>query len=335
MQYRITLIPGDGIGPEITAATQDVLTACDLKIDWEVHNAGASVVETFGHVLPDSVLDSIRKNRIALKGPVTTPVGKGFRSVNVTLRKALDLYACMRPVRSFPGVASPWSNVNLTVVRENTEGLYSGMEHEVSPGIAVAFKVTTRQASEKIARFACEYAKKEGRRKITVAHKASVVRLSESLFRETVVKVAADYPFIEIGFLPIDNLAMALALDPTDFEVLLMENLFGDIVSDMASGLVGGLGLVPGANIGDRCAVFEAVHGSAPDIAGRGKANPTALILSAALMLHHIGERSHGERINEAVDRVLESGKVRTVDLGGTAGTKEMTQAIIEALPSA
>lgn len=333
MHYRFTLIPGDGIGPEITRAVVEILEACDLEIEWEEHNAGATVVEEFGQVLPPAVLESIRRNRIALKGPVTTPVGKGFTSVNVTLRKALNLYACLRPVRSFQGVTTPWSNVDLVVVRENTEGLYSGLEHMVSPGVAVGVKLVSREASERIARFAYDYAKAQGRRKVTVGHKAVIMKLSDGLFCDYVRHVADDYPFIETELLNVDNLAMMLAQDPNQFEVLLLGNLFGDIVSDMAAGLVGGLGLVPGANIGKKSAVFEAVHGSAPDIAGQGKANPIALLLSAAMMLHHVGERIQARRLNEAVDRVLEAGKVRTVDLGGTATTGEMTQAIIEALP--
>ncbi|MEO1268179.1 MAG: isocitrate/isopropylmalate family dehydrogenase [Myxococcota bacterium] len=271
--YRFTLLPGDGIGPEVTDAVVEILKACDLKIDWEVLNAGASVMDTYGVPLPKVVLDSIRRNRIALKGPITTPVGKGFTSVNVALRKALNLYASLRPVRSFPGVHTPWEGVDLVIVRENTEGLYSGLEHMVVPGVAVGVKMISREATTNIARFAFNYAKAEGRSKITVGHKAPVMALSDGLFIESVQAISEDYPFIEMEFLEADRVALQLAQDPSQFDVLLLENLFGDIFSDMGAGLVGGLGLVPGANIGDTCAVFEAVHGSAPDIAGQGKAN--------------------------------------------------------------
>jgi len=330
--YRFTLIPGDGIGPEVTDAVVEILKACDLKIDWETVNAGAGVVDTYGTPLPDAVLESVRRNRIGLKGPIMTPVGKGFRSVNVMLRAKLKLYASLRPVRSFPGVSTPWSDVDLVVVRENTEGLYSGLEHMVSPGVAVGVKVISRRASLDIARFAFNHAKTEGRRKITVAHKAGITKLSDGLFNRSVEEVSRDYPFIDLEFKQIDRVAMELAINPHRFDLLLLANLFGDIVSDMVAGLVGGLGLVPGANIGDKIAVFEAVHGTAPDIAGQGKANPIALLLSAAMMLHYIGERRQARRVNDAVDQVLEAGNIRTGDLGGTHGTADITQAIIEAL---
>jgi isocitrate dehydrogenase (NAD+) len=333
MHYRFTLIPGDGIGPEVTDAVVAVIEATGATIDWEVMAAGAAVADEKGTPLPDDVLDSIRRNRIALKGPVTTPVGRGFTSVNVTLRKKLNLYACLRPVKSFRGLSTPWSDVDVVVVRENTEGLYSGLEHLVVPGVAVAVKMVSREATQAIARFAFDYAKTEGRRRVTVAHKASVMRLTDGLFCDTIREVAENYPFVETEFLEVDNVALRLAQDPNQFDVLLLENLFGDIVSDMGAGLVGGLGLVPGANIGDTVAVFEAVHGSAPDIAGQGKANPIALLLSGALMLHHIGERRRADQINDAVATVLEQGKVLTPDLGGTASTGELTQALIEALP--
>jgi len=333
MNYRFTLLPGDGIGPEVTDAVLEILRACDLKIEWEKLNAGASIMEEYGEPLPKVVLDSIRRNRIALKGPITTPVGKGFTSVNVALRKALNLHASLRPVRSFPGVKTPWKDVDLVIVRENTEGLYSGIEHMVVPGVAVGIKMISREATAAVSKFAFDFAKNEGRRKITVAHKATVMALSDGLFMKTVQNIAADYPFIELEFIEVDRVALQLAQDPSVFDVLLLENLFGDIFSDMGAGLVGGLGLVPGANIGKECAVFEAVHGSAPDIAGQGKANPIALLLSAAMMLHHIGQRKQCQRINDAVDSVLSAGVVRTVDLGGTNGTAEITQAIIDALP--
>jgi len=333
MHYRFTLIPGDGIGPEVTASVVEILKACDLRIDWEEVNAGASVVEEFGEPLPGHVLESIRRNRVALKGPITTPVGQGFTSVNVGLRKALDLYASLRPVRSFRGVKTPWEDVRLVVVRENTEGLYAGLEHQVAPGVAVSINMITAQASAAIAQFAFEYAKTEGHRKITVAHKAGIMRLTSRLFLDTVRSVAADYPFIACEYLEMDNIALEIGRDPGRFDVLLLENLFGDIMSDIAAGLVGGLGLVPGANIGHKLAVFEAVHGSAPDIAGQNKANPIALLLSATMMLHYIGERRQCDRINEAVDAVLDAGIVRTGDLGGRSSTTELTHAIIDALP--
>ncbi|MBI5498879.1 MAG: isocitrate/isopropylmalate dehydrogenase family protein [Deltaproteobacteria bacterium] len=333
MEYRFTLIPGDGIGPEVTAATREVLRAAGLRIEWEIHDAGQVAVEQTGSPLPDAVLDSIRRNRIALKGPVTTPVGKGFSSVNVGLRKALNLYACLRPVRSLPGVASPWRDVDLVIIRENTEGLYSGLEHVVAPGVAVAVKIITREASRAIARFAFEHAKAEGRHRVTIAHKASVMRLGDGLFIDTVREVAADYPFIVTDAVEVDNVALQLAQDPSAFDVLLLENLFGDIVSDLGAGLVGGLGLVPGANIGDTAAVFEAVHGSAPDIAGKGRANPIALMLSAAMMLHHIGERRQATRIRESIATVLAAGRTLTPDLGGSASTMDVAAAIADALP--
>ena len=333
MSFRITLIPGDGIGPEVTAAVREVLRAAGLDIDWEVHEAGIKSVERGGATLPDSVLESIRRNRVALKGPVTTPVGKGFTSINVALRKALNLYACLRPVKSLPGVRSPWKDVDLIIVRENTEGLYSGLEHLVAPGVAVGVKIISREATRAISRFAFEYAQAEGRKKVTVAHKASVMRLTDGLFCDVAREVSANYPTIATEFLEVDNVALQLAQDPSAFDVLLLENLFGDIVSDMGAGLVGGLGLVPGANIGDEAAVFEAVHGSAPDIAGQGKANPIALLLSAALMLHHLGERRQAERIDEAVRTVLSAGRTLTPDLGGTSSTMDLAAAIAAALP--
>ncbi|MBN1947637.1 MAG: isocitrate/isopropylmalate dehydrogenase family protein [Bradymonadales bacterium] len=332
MSYQFTLIPGDGIGPEVTQAAVEVMAACDLSIEWDVQHAGATVVAAEGTPLPPRVLASIQRNRIALKGPVTTPVGEGFTSVNVALRKALNLYASLRPVRSLAGIATPWSQVDLVVVRENTEGLYCGLEHLVAPGVAVAIRLLSREATLRLARFAYEYARTERRKKVTVGHKADVVRLADGLFLDTVKEVSQDYPLIQTEVMTIDNLVMELALDPTRFDVILLDNLFGDIASDMAAGLVGGLGLVPGGNFGPGMAVFEAAHGSAPDIAGQGVANPIAVILSAALMLNHIGERRQGRRIEDAVRTVLEEGKVLTRDLGGSTSTAEMTQAIVEAL---
>ncbi|MEZ4472812.1 MAG: isocitrate/isopropylmalate dehydrogenase family protein [bacterium] len=334
MNHTITLLPGDGIGPEVTEAAVRIVEATGVKVTWESHEAGLRSVEAGRGTLPEEALDSIRKNRVALKGPITTPVGRGFSSVNVGLRKALDLYVSLRPVKSLPGLKTRHDDVDLVVFRENTEGLYAGREHEVVPGVVEALKIITAGASTRIARYAFEYARWTGRNKVTVVHKASVMRRSDGLFLDCARAVAADYPFIQVEEHPIDRVAMQLVLDPTRYDVLLMENLYGDIVSDLCAGLVGGLGIVPGANIGEKCAVFEAVHGSAPDIAGQGKANPTALTLSAALMLRHIGERVAAARIEAAIDAVLREGKVRTGDLGGTAGTRDITRAIIQALPA-
>ncbi|MCA9539166.1 MAG: isocitrate/isopropylmalate dehydrogenase family protein [Myxococcales bacterium] len=335
MRYTVTLLPGDGIGPEVTAATVRIVEATGVAIDWDTHQAGLLAVEAGGSTLPETTLDSIRRHRVALKGPITTPVGKGFSSVNVGLRKALNTYVSLRPVRSWPGLKTRHEGVDLVVFRENTEGLYAGREHEVMPGVVEALKIITADASRRIARYAFEYARWTGRRKITVVHKAAVMKLSDGLFLDMCREVAADYPFIEVEEQPIDRVAMQLVLDPSRFDVLLMENLYGDIISDLCSGLTGGLGITPGANIGDTCAVFEAVHGSAPDIAGQNKANPMALTLSAAMMLRHIGEQTAGARIEAAIARVLADGAVRTGDLGGRASTTEITDAIVAALPAA
>ena len=332
MEYTITLIPGDGIGPEVTGAALRVIRAAGVQVRWERVEAGASAIPTHGTTLPDAVLESIARNRVALKGPLTTPIGSGFASVNVALRKALDLYVSLRPVRSLPGIKTRHADVDLVIVRENTEGLYSGREHSVTPGVVEGLRIITRRASERIARFAFDYARHEGRRKVTLLHKASIMKLSDGLFLETSHRVSRQYPFVECEEMLIDNAAMQLVLDPTRFDLLLMENLFGDLISDLCAGLVGGLGVVPGANIGDQCAVFEAVHGSAPDIAGRGIANPTAVILSAALMLRHMGERDAAAGIVSAVDAVLTEGAQVTPDLGGHATTDGMTTAIIENL---
>ncbi len=330
MEYRITLIPGDGIGPEVTDAALQVIEAAGVSVSWERVLAGATAVEKHGTPLPESVLESIRRNRVALKGPVTTPIGTGFPSVNVSLRKALDLYASLRPVASLPGVKTRYENVDLVIVRENTEGLYSGREHTVVPGVVEGLKIITEKASRRIARYAFNYARHEGRRKITIVHKASIMKLSDGLFLSCANQVASDFPFVEVEDLLIDNACMQLVLDPGRFDLLLMENLYGDLVSDLCAGLVGGLGVVPGANIGDHYAVFEAVHGSAPDIAGKGLANPTALILSASLMLRHLGERTAAERIRRGVEAVLLEGRSVTKDLGGKAATSEMASAIAE-----
>jgi isocitrate dehydrogenase (NAD+) len=335
MPYDIVLLPGDGIGPEVTQATIRVVEATGVQIRWLEHPAGLAAVEKGKPTLPPEMLDAVKRHRVALKGPITTPVGKGFTSVNVGLRKALDLYVSLRPVNSLAGVKTRHDAVDLVVFRENTEGLYAGREHEVIPGVVEALKIITEGASRRIAKYAFEYARWRGRRRITVVHKASVMKLSDGLFLQACRQVAADYPFLQVEELPIDDCAMQLVLDPSRFDVLLMENLYGDILSDLCSGLVGGLGVVPGANIGDTAAVFEAVHGSAPDIAGQNKANPTALLLSACMMLRHIGENVAARRIEVAVDRVLGAGDVRTGDLGGKASTTQYAEALVAALPAA
>jgi len=332
LAHTATLIPGDGIGPEVTDAAVSVVAAAGVDISWERVDAGGEVAARYGTPLPESVLNSVRVNRVALKGPVTTPVGEGFGSVNVALRKGLNLYACLRPVRSLPGVRSRYQDIDLVVVRENTEGLYSGIEHLVVPGVAESLKIITEQASTRIAHFAFRYARQNGRRKVTAVHKANIMKVSDGLFLESVRRARRSYPDIEYEELIVDAVCMNLVRDPYRFDVLLMENLYGDILSDLCAGLVGGLGVVPGANIGDDCAVFEAVHGSAPDIAGKGIANPTACILSAAMMLDHIGERPAATRVREALSSVLAEGSVLTPDLGGHATTRQMTQATCERL---
>jgi isocitrate dehydrogenase (NAD+) len=335
MAHRVTLLPGDGIGPEVTAAARAVVDATGVAIEWRVVDAGQPAIERSGDPLPEAVFTAIRDTGVALKGPVTTPIGTGFTSVNVRLRKALDLYASVRPVRSFPGVVSRYEEVDLVIVRENTEGLYSGLEHEVVPGIIETLKVFTAKACTRIAEYAFMLARRDGRRKVSAAHKASIMRLTDGLFLDCCRNVAERYPDLVYEEVGIDSLCMQLAIDPIVYDVILLENLYGDIVSDLASGLVGGLGLVPGANIGTAAAVFEAVHGSAPDIAGKNLANPLALILSAALMLRHLGEGTAADQIVAAITAVLTAGKVRTRDLGGTAGTTDMRDAIIAALGTA
>jgi isocitrate dehydrogenase (NAD+) len=328
----VVMIAGDGIGPEAMAATQQVLAAAGARIDWIEAAAGLTAVERFGDPLPAETLQLIRRHRVALKGPCTTPVGKGFRSINVRMRQALELFAAVRPVRSLPGINVPFENVDLVVVRENTEGLYAGLEHRVVPGVIESLRIVTRTAAERIVRYAFELARAQGRRSVSFCHKAHVMPLSEGMFLAVARGVADDFPFIEFHDLYIDRLAMELSLDPTRFDVLVMENLFGDVVSDLCAGLVGGLGLVPGANIGSRYAVFEAVHGSAPDIAGKGLANPIALIRSAVMMLEHIGQRQIASRIEEAIRRTLPHKKLLTRDLGGEGNTVSLTQEIIARL---
>jgi isocitrate dehydrogenase (NAD+) len=331
---NIVLIEGDGIGPEVTAAACEVIAAAGVKIDWIRAEAGLAAAERHGEPLPEETLELIRRYRVALKGPCTTPVGKGFRSINVRLRQGLELYASVRPVRTLPGVKTPFDNVDLVVVRENTEGLYSGLEHQVVPGVIESLRVITRPAAERIVRFAFELARQTGRHRVTLCHKADVMRLSDGLFLDCAREVADEFPFIRYEETPIDNLCLQLALNPSQFEVLVMENLFGDVISDLCAGLVGGLGVVPGANLGSRYAVFEAVHGSAPDIAGQGLANPIALIRSAAMMLEHVGERRAAERIEQAVVRTLEARIGLTRDLGGDGTTATLTQQIIRNLAS-
>ena len=329
MPIPVVLIAGDGIGPEVTAATCAVVRAAGAEIAWVEAHAGVGAAQKLGDPLPEATLDLIRKYRVALKGPCTTPIGEGFRSINVRLRQALDLYASVRPIDSLPGVKVPYDNVNLVVVRENTEGLYSGLEHVVVPGVVEGLRIVTRAAAERIVRFAFELARQQGRHQVTFCHKADVLPLSDGLFLAEANAVADDYPFIQFHEIRVDALCMQLALDPTRFDVLVMENLFGDMLSDLCAGLVGGLGLVPGANIGTRYAVFEAVHGSAPDLAGKGLANPIGCLRSAVMMLEHIGERQAAQRIARSVVRTLQAGKGLTRDLGGDGTTASITEQLI------
>src|SRR5438874_429812 len=332
MAHRVTLIPGDGIGPEVSAAVLRIVEAAGVDIDWEQYIVGGHALDLAGSSLPEEVIESVRRNKIALKGPVATPVGGGFESVNVRLRKILDLYANLRPVRNLPGVPSRFGDVDLVIVRENTEGLYSGLEHEVVPGVVESLKVMTEKASTRIAVFAFEYATKFDRKKVTVVHKANIMKKSDGLFLKCCRQVAVNYPMIEHDEKIVDNTCMQLVMNPYQFDMLLMENLYGDIVSDLAAGLVGGLGVVPSGNIGEKSTLFEAVHGTAPDIAGKNLANPSALLLSAIMMLRHIGERPAADRIEAALNKVLEKRETVTRDLGGKASTNEFTDAIIAAL---
>src|SRR6266540_1467324 len=333
MSHRVTLIPGDGIGPELAEAARRVMDASGIAFEWEVVDAGEAVMAQYGTPLPEHVLESIRRNRVALKGPITTPVGEGFRSVNVTLRQALGLYANVRPVRSIPGIESRYDDVDLVIVRENTEDLYAGIEHMVGRDAAESIKIITREASERIARYAFEYAVANGRRKVTAVHKANIMKLSDGLFLESCRTIAASYEGrIEFEDRIVDNMCMQLVQKPDLYDVLVLPNLYGDIVSDLAAGLVGGLGVAPGANIGTEAAVFEPVHGSAPKYAGQDRANPTALILSGALMLRHLGELEAGQRVEAALRAVIAEGRTLTQDLGGTAGTSGFADAIVARL---
>ena len=339
MAYRITLIPGDGTGPELVAATRRVLEATGIEFDWDMQEAGADVMDKYGTPLPDVVLDSIRANKVALKGPITTPLGTGFRSVNVAIRKALDLYANLRPARSMAGLPLCHTNVDLVVVRENTEGLYAGIEHDVIPNVAAeSIRIITRRGTERIVRFAFEYARANERRLVTAVHKANILKATDGLYLQVAREVAAEYPDIEFNDRIVDNMCMQLVQRPYEYDVLVCPNLFGDILSDLCSGLVGGLGVAPGANIGQDLAVFEPVHGSAPKYAGENKVNPTATILSGALMLRHLGEAAAAKRIERAVAQVIAEGQSVTYDLKPrrddptAVGTQEMADAIIAAM---
>lgn len=332
----ITLIPGDGIGPEICKAAVDVVKATGLQIEWEQHDAGLTAIEKYKDPLPQHVIESLQRNRVALKGPLTTPVGTGFRSVNVALRKEFDLYTNLRPAKSFDGVQSHWNKIDLVVIRENTEEFYAGIEHFIDPAKSAAetIGIITRAGSERIVRFAFEYARKEHRKKVTIVHKANIMKFTGGLFLETAKKVAQEYPDIECNDKIIDNMAMQLVMNPYQFDIIVTTNLFGDILSDLCSGLVGGLGLAPGANIGYNVAMFEAVHGSAPDIAGKNIANPSAVILASAMLLRHIGEAQAAEKIEKAVAKVIKDGNHVTRDLNAssTTGTRQMAEAIIQHL---
>lgn len=319
------------VGPEISASVMEIIQAAGLKIDWDIQTAGADVIEQEGVPLPKRVLDSIRKNKVALKAPVTTPIGKGFRSVNVQLRKDLDLYANLRPCKNLPGVETRFKDVDLVVVRENTEDLYAGVEEQIDKNTAHSIKIITRKASERICKFAFEYAVKNNRHEVCAVTKANIMKLSDGLFLESFRHVAQDYPNIKTREILVDNLCMQLVQDPTRFDVLVLPNLYGDIVSDLTAGLIGGLGVAQGANIGEDCAVFEPVHGSAPDIKGQNKANPTALLLSAIEMLKYVGERVYADKIEKALFKTLAQG-CKTVDIGGNLSTNEFTAAVISNL---
>ena len=332
MTHKITLIPGDGIGPEVTDAVLRILSASGVSIDWERHDAGILALERHKTPLPPELIASIQKNKVALKGPVTTPIGEGFTSVNVGLRKALDLYANLRPVSNLAGVPARFRNVDLVIVRENTEDLYSGLEHEVIPGVVESLKIITAAASTRIGRFAFEHARRNGRTRVTAVHKANIMKMGDGLFLDSVRAVAKEFPDIVYDERIVDAACMQLVLYPEKFDVLVLPNLYGDIVSDLCAGLVGGLGVVGAANLGTDCAVFEAVHGSAPDIAGKGIANPTALLLSAVLMLRHIRETAAADRIVHALATVMTGGACLTPDLGGRAGTREFADAVCKML---
>lgn len=326
--HNITLIPGDGIGPEITQATLVAIEATGVKINWDIQNAGADCIETEGTPLPQRVLDSIKKNKVALKGPITTPIGTGFRSVNVTLRKELNLFAALRPSKSIKGIKTRFNNVDIVVVRENTEDLYTGIEEQVDKNTAKSIKIITREASEKIAEFAFNHALNNNRKKVTAVTKANICKLSDGLFLECTRKVSEKFPTIKYEELLIDNMCMQLVQQPELYDMLVLPNLYGDIVSDLTAGLVGGLGVAPGANFGENIAVFEPVHGSSPSLKGQNKANPTALILSAAMMLKHLGEASAGDKLYNATINIINKGEISTFDIGGNASTTDFANAV-------
>ena len=336
MRHKVTLLPGEGIGPEVSRATRRILEAAGVQIDWEEIDAratGSTGSAEAGQVLNETAVESVRRNGVGLKGPMATAIAGGARSVNVALRKTLDLYANLRPVKNLPGLKSRFENVDVVIVRENTEDLYSGLEHEVVPGVVESLKIITEKASTRIARFAFAHAKKEGRKKIHAIHKANIMKLSDGLFLKSIRTVAAEFPEIEYKEMIVDNACMQIVMNPQQFDVLLLPNLYGDVMSDLAAGLVGGLGVVPSGNIGDNGALFEAVHGTAPDIEGKGLANPTALLMSSILMLDYLGERSAARRIETALEKVYSEAKHTTQDVGGKAGTAEFTDAVIAALP--
>ena len=335
MTHRITLIPGDGIGPEVTNATVRILEATGVKFEWETFMAGAEAFEKYKEYIPKDLNDSIERTRVGLKGPVTTPIGGGFASINVELRKRFELYANFRPIRNLPHIPTRYPDVDLIIIRENTEGLYSGIEHEVVPGVVESLKIITAKASTRIARFAFDYARKNKRKKIHAIHKANIMKLSDGLFLRCSRAVAKEYPEITYGEHIVDNTCMQLVMNPYQYDMLVLENLYGDIISDLCAAFVGGLGLVPGANFGDVCAIFEAVHGSAPDIAGKDLANPTALLRSALLMLRHLGEREAALRVRTALERVYRTRDRLTRDVGGKAGTSEFADAVIQEMQSA
>jgi isocitrate dehydrogenase (NAD+) len=334
MAYKITLIPGDGIGPEVTQATVRILEATGVKFEWETFMAGAEAFEKYKEYIPKELTESIERTHVGLKGPVTTPIGGGFASINVALRQKFELYANFRPIRNLPHIPTRYPEVDLIIVRENTESLYSGIEHEVVPGVVESIKIITEKASTRIARFAFEYARKNQRKKIHAIHKANIMKLSDGLFLRCARNVAKDYPDITYGEHIVDNTCMQLVMNPYQYDLLVMENLYGDIISDLCAAFVGGLGFVPSANLGDTCAIFEAVHGSAPDIAGKNLANPTAILRSALLMLRHLGEYDAALKIRNALEMVYRTREKLTRDVGGKAGTSEFADFIIEAMES-
>jgi len=334
VSYKITLIPGDGIGPEVTQAAVRVLEATGLMFEWESYAAGADAYDKYHEYIPKDLIDSIERTKVALKGPITTPVGGGFSSINVELRKRFELYANFRPIRNLPHIPTRYPDVDLIIVRENTEGLYSGIEHEVVPGVVESLKIMTEKACTRISRFAFEYARKNKRKKIHAIHKANIMKLSDGLFLKCARNVAKEYPEIEYAEHIVDNTCMQLVMNPYQYDMLLMENLYGDIISDLCAAFVGGLGMVPGANFGERCAIFEAVHGSAPDIAGKNTANPTAIIRCSLLMLRHLGEFNAALKIRNALEKVYRTRDKLTRDIGGKASTSEFAESIIEAMQS-